>query len=180
MWTTITTTSSVCLTTGSATWFLSLHGLPEAERNLLIVLDHHPEQDPKSASIIAARRAKAKPGIAELQEFESPQLSRFWGRPMSMRAWVILPSGYNEHSTDSYPTAYWTHGFDGNLDEALVSGNGGLGGQPHAREQNAADDLGHARRILSPRGHARIRRFGKQWPFGVRRSPPSSFHGLKR
>lgn len=87
-----------------------------------LVIDHHPERDPKSASMIAAARAKAKPGIAELQEFESPLLSRFWGRPTSMRAWVILPPGYNEHSPDSYPTAYWTHGFDGDLDEALVSG----------------------------------------------------------
>ena len=33
-----------------------------------------------------------------------------------MRAWVILPTAYDEHATTRYPTVYWTHGFGAKLD----------------------------------------------------------------
>jgi len=70
--------------------------------------------------------AKAKEGatadVAQLQEFESPLLTRFWGRSTKIGAWVILPPGYAEHRSGTYPTAYWTHGFGGDLDGALASG----------------------------------------------------------
>ncbi len=33
-----------------------------------------------------------------------------------------LPPGYDEYSTETYPTAYWTHGFGGGLEGALVEG----------------------------------------------------------
>lgn len=49
-------------------------------------------------------------------------LSRFWGHSVSVRAWVILPPGYAGNAPQHYPTAYWTHGFGGNLDHSLVAG----------------------------------------------------------
>lgn len=48
-------------------------------------------------------------------DFISPSLSRFWGRDVHMRAWVLLPPGYDAHPRDHYPTVYFTHGFGGNL-----------------------------------------------------------------
>lgn len=43
--------------------------------------------------------------------FTSPALSRFWGRPVQMRAFVVKPPGYVAHPHRHYPTVYWTHGF---------------------------------------------------------------------
>lgn len=43
--------------------------------------------------------------------FVSPSLSHFWGRPISMRAFVVKPPDYNAHPQRRYPTVYWTHGF---------------------------------------------------------------------
>lgn len=47
-------------------------------------------------------------------DFVSPALSAFWGRPIHMRGWVLLPPGYDK-SSSHYPTVYFTHGFGGNL-----------------------------------------------------------------
>jgi len=46
---------------------------------------------------------------------QSPVLSRFWGRPTFIRAWVVLPPDYDERPSRHYPTVYWTHGFGGTL-----------------------------------------------------------------
>ncbi|HET6725333.1 MAG TPA: alpha/beta hydrolase-fold protein [Gammaproteobacteria bacterium] len=48
-------------------------------------------------------------------DFVSPVLSAFWGRPIHMKGWVLLPPGYDEHAGTHYATAYLTHGFGGNL-----------------------------------------------------------------
>jgi hypothetical protein len=88
----------------------------------VLTLDRHPETNPQRAADLAKARAQVKPGAAQLEEFESPLLSRFWGRPMRMRAWVILPPGYDAQGSATYPTVYWTHGFGGNIDGALISG----------------------------------------------------------
>ncbi|MGA9669189.1 MAG: alpha/beta hydrolase-fold protein, partial [Terracidiphilus sp.] len=45
----------------------------------------------------------------------SPSLSSFWGRDIHMRGWVLLPPGYASHSSEHYPTIYFTHGFGGTL-----------------------------------------------------------------
>ncbi len=87
-----------------------------------LTLDHHPEVDPKRAEALATAKKDAVPGVAQLEEFASPVLSSFWGRPVQIKAWVVLPPGYAEHSSERYPTAYWTHGFGGNIDGALISG----------------------------------------------------------
>ena len=88
----------------------------------VLTLDRHPQEDPQRAAVVAQLKQAATQDVAQLQEFQSPLLSRFWGHPVKIKAWVILPPGYAEHASDSYPTAYWTHGFGGDIDGALISG----------------------------------------------------------
>jgi len=45
--------------------------------------------------------------------FESAALTRFWGRPVFITAYVVLPPKYG-NGNETYPTVYWTHGFGGN------------------------------------------------------------------
>jgi enterochelin esterase-like enzyme len=45
----------------------------------------------------------------------SPALSAFWGRPIHMRGWVLVPPGYDAKAATRYPTVYFTHGFSGSL-----------------------------------------------------------------
>lgn len=58
----------------------------------------------------AAARAHAEP-----LDFQSPALTAFWGRPVHLRGWVLLPPGYAENTAQTYPTVYFTHGFTGKL-----------------------------------------------------------------
>ncbi len=48
-------------------------------------------------------------------DFPSSSLSRFWGRDIRMRGWVLLPPGYTSNPKEHYPTVYFTHGFGGDL-----------------------------------------------------------------
>ncbi|HEY2622544.1 MAG TPA: alpha/beta hydrolase-fold protein [Dyella sp.] len=48
-------------------------------------------------------------------DFVSPALSAFWGRPIHMRGFVLLPPGYDVKAADTYPVVYLTHGFGGGL-----------------------------------------------------------------
>jgi hypothetical protein len=57
-----------------------------------------------------------------LEDIISPALSSFFGRPVHLRAWVVLPSAYDEHGARRYPTVYWTHGFGGSLTGAQRAG----------------------------------------------------------
>jgi S-formylglutathione hydrolase FrmB len=101
---------------GVADWKPGVGAEPE------LVLDHHPDPNPQRAAMLAEAKESAKPDVARLEEFESPLLTRFWGRPTYIRAWVILPPGYADHGSVTYPSAYWTHGFGGSLDASLGSG----------------------------------------------------------
>jgi enterochelin esterase-like enzyme len=87
-----------------------------------LTLDQHPAANPGLTAALAHARSEATPNVAEPQLFSSPALTRFWGAPTQIKAWIILPPGYAEHPTERYPTAYWTHGFGGNLDGALLDG----------------------------------------------------------
>ena len=88
----------------------------------ILQLTQHPAEDPARSGAVAKAKTQATSGVAQLEQFQSPLLTRFWGRPITLRAWVILPPGYSEHSKEHYPTVYWTHGFGGTLDSSLVSG----------------------------------------------------------
>jgi Putative esterase len=54
------------------------------------------------------------PPHAELIDFVSPASSEFWGRPIHMRAAVVLPPSYGSSKT-RYPTVYLTHGFGADM-----------------------------------------------------------------
>ncbi len=88
----------------------------------VLLLDHHPEQSPQRAAALAKAKQAATADVAQLQQFESPLLTRFWGRSVKMRAWVILPPGYAAGASRKFPTAYWTHGFGADIDYSLISG----------------------------------------------------------
>ncbi|WP_027485532.1 alpha/beta hydrolase-fold protein [Rhodanobacter sp. OR87] len=66
----------------------------------------------------AARRA------AQPLDFVSPALSAFWGRPIHMRGWVLLPPGYDPHAKQSWPVVYATHGYGGSA--ASLAGNAAM------------------------------------------------------
>jgi Putative esterase len=59
---------------------------------------------------------------AHLEDFVSPALTAFYGRPIHVRAWVVTPPGYDENRKDRFPTVYWTHGFGGELTGAKYFG----------------------------------------------------------
>ncbi len=55
---------------------------------------------------------------ARVVEFDSPLLSRFWGRPIKMEATVVLPPSYDK-SKDKFPVVYSIHGYGGTHLSAL-------------------------------------------------------------
>ena len=79
-------------------------------------------EDPQHAAAFTKLKETATPEVAQYEEFESPLLTRFWGRAVKIKAWVMLPPGYGAHPNRTYPTAYWTHGFGGDIHGALVTG----------------------------------------------------------
>jgi S-formylglutathione hydrolase FrmB len=101
---------------------INLHWMPGVGTEPLLVLDQHAPKNERREAMISAAMAKAQPGVAQKEEMVSPSLSQFWGHPVAIRAWVILPPGYSISKGERYPTVWWTHGFGGDLDLALVSG----------------------------------------------------------
>ena len=65
----------------------------------------------------AAIKAYFTDGRPFIHEFSipSPALTAFWGRPVAVTGWIVLPPGY-ETTRDRYPVAYSTHGFGGTHD----------------------------------------------------------------
>lgn len=64
----------------------------------------------------------AEQAAAHLEVMQSAALTKFWGRPTDVKAWVILPPGYEAQGKTRYPTVYWTHGFGGNLAYSKLMG----------------------------------------------------------
>ncbi len=62
--------------------------------------------------------AAARPDVRPI-DFVSDKLSAFWGRPIHLLGWVVLPPGYDPKSPAHYPTVYFTHGFTGRLNGLL-------------------------------------------------------------
>lgn len=98
------------------------HWTPGEGAEPTLELTQHPTEDPARTASLAKAKAQIAPGIAQLEQLQSPLLTRFWGHPTNLQAWVILPPGYTEHPKERYPTVYWTHGFGGNLEYSLSSG----------------------------------------------------------
>jgi hypothetical protein len=90
-----------------------------------LVLDHvEPEADEAAmlARLPADRRKTIEAALTRIEpvEVHSPVLTRFWGRPTSIKGWVALPPGYAEGKA-SYPTVYSDGGFGSTLGSARLS-----------------------------------------------------------
>ena len=99
------------------------HWTPGSGGEPTLTLDEHPSAG-KRDEMVSKAKAEATPDVAREEAFVSPLLSAFWGHPVKMKAWVIFPPGYDTHPKEYYPTAYWTHGFGGQIDYSLVQGLG--------------------------------------------------------
>jgi len=64
---------------------------------------------------LPANEQRAAESAIQAEDFISPVLSKFWGRPIHMRALVLEPPGYATREIHSYPAVYFTHGFGGEL-----------------------------------------------------------------
>ncbi len=100
-----------------------LGGVNEAMPELKLDREHGPRMQAWSAPsfLPEARRTDMQKALdaahahAREIDFVSPALTAFWGRPIHMRGWVLLPPGYDKDAHQTYPTVYETHGFGGNL-----------------------------------------------------------------
>jgi S-formylglutathione hydrolase FrmB len=82
-----------------------------------------PQTDPwqQPARVPAKFRAlveASRPYVATI-DYQSPTLTRFWGRPIAMRGWVLTPPTYTAQPTMRFPTVYATNGFGGSLTSLL-------------------------------------------------------------
>jgi hypothetical protein len=83
--------------------------------------------DTAPVALVVNRRMDPDPQYADTEniksaEFRSPRLSAFWGRPIIMRAGVVLPPDAGRKPGTLYATAYHVHGFGGNYTEAWPEG----------------------------------------------------------
>ena len=78
-----------------------------------------PWQLPQRAPQALRAAAPAAKAATRAIDFISPALSAFWGRPIHMRGWVVLPPSYDTDDETRYPVLYFTHGFGGSQ-RALV------------------------------------------------------------
>lgn len=94
--------------------------LPAASIPTLTLTKALPAHDPwqlRATAPAARREAMATAHRhATLVDFSSPSLSAFWGRPITMKGWVLTPPGYDAKAATRYPTVYYTQGFGGNND----------------------------------------------------------------
>jgi enterochelin esterase-like enzyme len=98
------------------------HWTPGEGAEPTLELTGHPEDNPARAAAMAKARAAAVPGVAQMERLQSPVLTGFWGHPVFVQAWVILPPGYSSRSKQRYPTVYWAAGFGGEMDYGLETG----------------------------------------------------------
>ncbi len=85
---------------------------PACTKPVALLIDHHMRAgfDPKENDNI------------KLAEFVSPSLSVFWGRPITMRAGVVLPKGFDSGGKRLYPAVYHIHGYGGDYRGAWWEG----------------------------------------------------------
>jgi S-formylglutathione hydrolase FrmB len=100
-----------------------------------------PDPDPAApVTLLLSRRVEPPAALGDTAfvrgvEVESELLAAFWGRPVRMRAGVVLPPGHDREPTRAYPAVYHVHGFGGNHEEAWARGprlarEMAAGGQP--------------------------------------------------
>ncbi|MDQ2976746.1 MAG: esterase family protein [Acidobacteriota bacterium] len=88
-----------------------------------------PKLNPSSSGAIKLTLTKQVPerklantASIKLVNFESPSLTAFWGRPIKMRAGVVLPPSYAKSRMQRYPTVYVVHGYGGSHETAWRRG----------------------------------------------------------
>ena len=96
-------------------------GVPAGTLHTKVVALQHlnPADTPAVELVLNERVAEhpvSVPESSELLDMVSPSLSDFWGRPIHLRGFVLLPPGYRDNPRQRYPAVYWTAGFGGNLD----------------------------------------------------------------
>jgi hypothetical protein len=77
----------------------------------------HPATDEVIPLTLVERTADAPLQLSphtELFDFVSPELSKFWGRPIHMRGAILVPPRYSAGKS-RYPTVYMTHGFGADM-----------------------------------------------------------------
>ncbi|HEY8682545.1 MAG TPA: alpha/beta hydrolase-fold protein, partial [Rhodanobacter sp.] len=91
--------------------------IPSTLRLVRVQSEPYPWQLTSSSDLQAA----APDARAHTQAIDraSPLLSAFWGRPIHLRGWVLLPPGYATSGSTRYPTVYYTHGYGGSKDHLL-------------------------------------------------------------
>jgi len=93
--------------------------LPGSATQTLTLATVVPESDPLQplSNVPVALREVYPAAKADIHpiDFASPALSRFWGRPVVLRGWVVTPPDYAAHPGQRYPTVYYTQGFGGTL-----------------------------------------------------------------
>lgn len=80
---------------------------------------------PVALSLSKLNAPEARPADTDsikLIEFESPSLSKFWGRPIHIQAGVVLPPTYGTDPKTRFPTVYHLHGFGGDHRDAWAQG----------------------------------------------------------
>ncbi|MEP6925934.1 MAG: alpha/beta hydrolase [Pyrinomonadaceae bacterium] len=95
-------------------------------------------------------KTMAVPENVKFINFESPALSAFWGRPIIMKASVVLPPNYDKSKSETYPTVYNVHGYGGNhlgplrgVSEMQVAMSAGKRPEMIYVYLNANNSLGH-------------------------------------
>src|SRR5262249_54169753 len=80
---------------------------------------------PIELTLTRSTPARFKPADTEsvkLVEFQSPMLSKFWGRAITVRAGVVLPPSYGKDPKKTYAGVYHVHGFGGDHTAAWRQG----------------------------------------------------------
>jgi S-formylglutathione hydrolase FrmB len=95
------------------------HGEDEGDLTSAVVKveNLYPAQaKPVELTLTRSTPARFKPADTEnvkLVEFQSPMLTKFWGRAITMRAGVVLPPSYGKDPKKIYAGVYHVHGFGG-------------------------------------------------------------------
>ena len=73
------------------------------------------------STVTSPSEAKVDTENVKFVEFASPALAAFWGRPVMMRAGVVIPTGH-DLTAQPLPSVYHVHGFGGSYREAWAKG----------------------------------------------------------
>jgi hypothetical protein len=105
------------------------HGEDEGDLTSVVVKVENlspADAKPVELTLTRATPARFKPTDTDkikLAEFQSPMLTAFWGRKITMRAGVVLPPGYGDEPKKTYAGVYHVHGFGGDHTGAWRQGD---------------------------------------------------------